>query len=353
MKCRQRHDDDVRSVRGKSIGGGVLPRIGLLAVTVTSALALLVAPAVQAATVTVGSVLPPGSAATEFGQVQTLFNTALPEKGANLTSPVSGAIVRWRLQGAEGGPFYLRVLRPNGSGGYTAVGTSNPATPSGSGLQTFAANLPIQAGDLIGVDPSNGTDKVGVAEAAGANYGFIFPPPFDNSTVAPSGSVSGKEVLVSAEVQPAPTVTAIDPDSGPVAGGTVVKITGTDFTAASAVKFGDLPAAAFTVESDTQISATAPRSKVVDAVDVTVTTLAGTSAATRVDRFSYEGCVVPKLAGKKLRIARRTIGRADCKLGKVTRRTARPSKRGKVIAQSPKPHKVLAAGTKVNITLGK
>ena len=102
----------------------------------------------------------------EFKTVQTLFNTALPEKGANLTSPVSGAIVRWRIQDPEGGPFFLRVLRPNGSGAYTAVGTSN------------------------------GTDKAAVAEAVGASYGFVFPPPFDNATVAPSGSEAGKEILV-------------------------------------------------------------------------------------------------------------------------------------------------------------
>lgn len=354
MRCRQRHDEDVRSARGGSIGGGVLSRIGVLTVTVACALALLVAPATQAATVTVGSVLPPGSAATEFGQVQTLFNTSLPEKGANLVSPVNGAIVRWRIQDAEGGPFYLRVLRPNGSGGYTAIGTSNPATPSGPGLQTFTANMSIQAGDLIGIDPTNGTDKVGVAEAAGASYGFVFPPPFDNSTVAASGTVAGKEVLVSAEVQPAPSIAALEPNLGPVAGGTSVKITGADFTAASAVKFGDVPATAFTVESDTQITATAPRSKIVGGVDITVTTLAGTSATTRADRFFYEGCVVPKLAGKKLRTAKRMIGRAQCKLGKVTRRTTKKaSRRGKVIAQSPKPRKLLATGAKVNITLGK
>ncbi len=121
-------------------------RLGAVAAGAVGALALLSGPAAQASTVTVGSVLPPGSVATEFGQVQTLFNTALPENGANLASPVSGAIVRWRMQDAEGGPFRLRVLRPNGSGAYTAVGTSNPATPAGSGVQTFTANLPGQGG---------------------------------------------------------------------------------------------------------------------------------------------------------------------------------------------------------------
>ncbi len=319
------------------------------AIASVTSLAILATASAQASTITIGSVLPPGSTPTEFGAVQTFFNTALPEKGANLVSPVNGAIVRWRMQGAEGGPFFLRVLRPNGSGGYSAMGTSNPATPSGAGLQTFSTNLPIHAGDLIGVDPSNPTDKIGVTDVAGASFGFVFPPPFDGATVAPSGTVSGKEVELSAEVQPAPAVGSLEPDFGPVAGGTSVKITGTDFNAASAVKFGSVPATGFTVESDTQITAIAPRSVKVGAVDVTVTTLAGTSPTVRADRFYYEGCAVPKLKGKTLKAARKALRRADCKLGKVKRREGKP---GKVLKQSPKPGKVLRSGSKVSVTVG-
>jgi hypothetical protein len=55
----------------------------------------------------IGSVLPEKLTATEFTRVQTFFNTALPQSGANLASPVNGAIVRWRVQGASGGPFFL------------------------------------------------------------------------------------------------------------------------------------------------------------------------------------------------------------------------------------------------------
>jgi PASTA domain/IPT/TIG domain len=324
--------------------------LGILAVVAISACALLAATA-QASTITVGSVLPPGSTATEFKQVETFFNTALPEKGANLTSPATGAIVRWRMQDAEGGPFALRVLRPNGSGGYMAAGTSNPVTPSpGGGLQTFTANLSIQAGDLIGVDPTNATDKIGIAEVSGASYGFIFPPPFDGATVAASGSVAGKEIQLSAEVQPAPAITSITPDFGSVVGGASVKLTGTNFAAASAVKFGSVPATSFKVESETEITAIAPASATVGSVDVTATTLAGTSAAVKDDRFFYEGCVVPKLKGKKVKASKKALGRADCKVGKITRRKGTP---GKVIKQNPKPGKVLAPGTKVKLTVGK
>jgi len=331
---------------------GMLGRLGFIA-GVVSLGALLLATAAQASTITVGSVLPPGSTPTEFNGVQTFFNTALPEKGANLTSPVSGAIVRWRVQGAGGGPFYLRVLRPNGSGGYMAAGTSNPATPTSSELQTFTANLAVQAGDLIGIDPTNATDKIGVADVAGASYGIIFPPPFDGATVPPSDAKAGKEIELSAEVQPTPTITSITPDFGPVAGGTSVTITGTDLASASAVKFGTVPAASFKAESETKITAVAPPSATVGAVDVTATTIAGTSTTTRDDRFFYEGCVVPKLKGKKLKNARRMLGRADCKVGKVTRRKAKPSKAGKVLSQGTKPGKVLASGSKVNLTVGK
>jgi hypothetical protein len=282
--------------------------------------------------------------------VQTFFNTALPEKGANLTSPVSGAIVRWRLQDPSGGPFFLRVLRPNGSGGYMAAGTSNPATPSGGGgLQTFTANLPVQAGDIIGVDPSKASDKIGIAEVAGASYGFIFPPPFDGATVAPSGTAAGKEIELSAEVQPTPMISSITPNFGPIRGGTTVTITGTDLASTSAVKFGELPAASFKAESETKITAVAPKSLKVGAVDVTATTIAGTSATSRDDRFFYEGCVVPKLRNKKLKAAKKALHRNDCKVGKVKHAKGKP---GKVIKQSPKPGKILAPLAKVNLTVG-
>lgn len=311
---------------------------------------MLVPAAAQASTVTIGSVLPPGSTPTPFGKVETFFNTALPERGANLVSPVNGAIVRWRVLDAKGGPFYLRVLRPNGSGGYAAVGTSSGATPSGPGLQTFTTNLPILAGDLIGIDPSNGTDEIGTVTTPGSSYGFVFPPPFDGATVAPSGTEAGKEVELSAEVQPAPAIIEVTPASGSIAGGTTVTITGTDLNAASAVKFGATPATGFTVESETKITAIAPPSTVAGRVDITATTLAGTSPQVRADSFTYEACIVPRLTGKKLKPVKKALHRANCKLGKVR---GEHGKSAKAVKQNPKPGKVLAPGSKVSVKLSK
>ncbi|MFJ9448070.1 IPT/TIG domain-containing protein [Kitasatospora sp. NPDC101235] len=84
---------------------------------------------------------------------------------------------------------------------------------------------------------------------------------------------------------PAPVVTAVAPDHGPLAGGTTVTLTGTNLTGTTAVNFGTVPATAFTVDSDTQITATVPTGTAPGAVDVTVTTPAGTGAA---GKYTYE-----------------------------------------------------------------
>jgi len=84
----------------------------------------------------------------------------------------------------------------------------------------------------------------------------------------------------------APAISGISPASGPVAGGTIVIVTGTGFTGATSLMFGTTAATTFTVDSDTRINATSPAS-VVGTVDVTVTTPQGTSAASTADQFTY------------------------------------------------------------------
>ena len=74
----------------------------------------------------------------------------------------------------------------------------------------------------------------------------------------------------------APTVTGISPAVGPAAGGTVVTITGSGFTDASAVQFGTTPATDPDVVNDTSITVDSPAGT--GTVDVTVTTPGGTSA---------------------------------------------------------------------------
>ena len=67
----------------------------------------------------------------------------------------------------------------------------------------------------------------------------------------------------------APQVTQVTPGTGPLAGGTVVTITGTGFRAAAAVAFGGTAAASVTVVNETTIIAATP-SHAAGTVDVAV-----------------------------------------------------------------------------------
>ncbi|MHB8874819.1 MAG: IPT/TIG domain-containing protein [Myxococcaceae bacterium] len=67
-------------------------------------------------------------------------------------------------------------------------------------------------------------------------------------------------------------VTEVAPRFGPLAGGTQVVLTGQGFEGASAVKFGALPAASFTVDSDTQLTAVSPPGAIAGAVDLSIDT---------------------------------------------------------------------------------
>lgn len=81
-----------------------------------------------------------------------------------------------------------------------------------------------------------------------------------------------------------PTVTAISPATGTVAGGTSVTITGTDLTDASSVTIGGIPVASYTVVSDIVIMATTPAGAAGTA-SVGVTTVGGSSTANSL--FTY------------------------------------------------------------------
>src|SRR5207245_2452497 len=84
-----------------------------------------------------------------------------------------------------------------------------------------------------------------------------------------------------------PTVTSINPTSGPTGGGTSVTITGTGFVTGSTVSFGAIAAPGVTVNSTTQITVPSPATLTPSTVDVTVTNSAGTSTTSLADEFTY------------------------------------------------------------------
>ena len=148
----------------------------------------------------------------------------------------------------------------------TGTGFTN-ATEVNFGETASAGFMVNSDTSITAVSPaaSGGTVDVTVTSAGGASA----PTPDDQFTFIPAPAVSG-----------------ISPGRGPVSGGTLVTITGTNFIDVAAVNFGEDPAG-FTVTDDSSITAVSPAVEAVDTVDVVVVTAGGTSSSATADRFMY------------------------------------------------------------------
>ena len=175
-----------------------------------------------------------------------------------------------------------------------------------------------------------GTDLTGATAVTFGSVNatsFTLDSPTQITATSPSGSAGMVDVTVTGPGGtsalgagdqftyglPVPTVTGVSPSSGPTTGGAYggttvtafkVVIAGTNFTGATAVKFGGTSAVSFIVNSDSQITAVAPAGSA-GVVDISVTTPAGTSAASSADNYTYYFFMVAKGATVK------TYGLAD------------------------------------------
>jgi len=177
------------------------------------------------------------------------------------------------------------AISPSGATAYVTNFGDTTVSVVDTSTNTVTATITVgNAPTEVAVSPSGATAYV-------TNNADNTVSVIDTSTNTVTATVSDGAgpygVALSPAAAQAPTVTAISPTSGQLAGGTSVTITGSGFTGATAVSFGAIPASSFTVNSDTSISAIAPSAATVGTVDVTVTTPAGTSAASAADQYSY------------------------------------------------------------------
>jgi alpha-tubulin suppressor-like RCC1 family protein len=182
---------------------------------------------------------------------------------------------------------------------------------SAGGLHDLAYSEPLPS--ISAVNPARGATAGGTpvtitganlegatAVHFGANSAehFEVTSPSSIAAVAPAGSLGTVDITVttpagtSARVAgdrfayvPPPSVSALSVKSGPGGGETTVTITGSEFTEATAVAFGGVPAKSFVVGSATSITAVSPPGA--GTVDVTVTGPGGTSAVSKHDQFEY------------------------------------------------------------------
>ncbi len=168
-----------------------------------------------------------------------------------------------------------RVTSVSVSQGPSSGGTS--VTITGTGF-TGATQVSFGTTPAANFTVAGDTSVVAVSPAAPAGTVDV--------TVTGPGGTDTTAPLDQFTFVAAPTVSGLSPSSGALNTTPPVTITGTGFTGASEVTFGDQPAG-FTVDSDTQITATVPVGEAVDTVGVRVTTVGGTSAPGPAAVYSY------------------------------------------------------------------
>jgi hypothetical protein len=279
-------------------------------------------------------------------------NLAFPGAGGSAASPVDGVIIRWNVIGAKGS-FRLGVLKQTANN-FTLTRLSDPASPATTGLQSFSTQLPISVGEIVGLEVSPGSTAGLLKEDTAATV--FWNPALTIGQPKPPNEAPGPFTYgFNAEVLPPPTISSVSPTSGPTGGGTSVVISGQNFAKVSAVKFGATPAASFAVASEGTINAVAPAGT--GTVPASVTTVAGTATSSS---FTYIAppapppaptCTVPNLKGKTLKLAKKRIRFADCRVGKLTKREGATAKTGEVVRQVPKPGATVPGNTQVKVTL--
>ncbi|MBF4605921.1 choice-of-anchor G family protein [Curtobacterium sp. VKM Ac-1393] len=184
----------------------------------------------------------------------------------------------------------------------TDVGTSDPLTytynPAPAGAPTLTAldpdNGPVTGGTVVTVSGTGFTDDSTVSVDGsdpitpdsvsddGTELTFTTPAHTAGAVPVTVTNGSGTSAPLPYTYNPAqtavPTISSLDPDNGPAAGGTVVTVTGTGFTDDSTVSVdGSDPITPASVSADgTSLTFTTPAHAAGD-VEVTVTTAGGTS----------------------------------------------------------------------------
>ncbi len=235
----------------------------------------------------------------EFGELGNSSVVARgPEEERFSTVPVAVEGISNASAIAAGAHHSLALL---GSGSVVAWGADG-AGQLGDGSITASAEAPVPVSGLTGVtqvaaggEHSMALLNSGTVETWGENKrgelgdgssGELSDVPVAVTSLGEVRGIAAGGSHDLAVTEPLPTISAVSPPRGPLAGGTKVTITGSSFDAVSAVKFGASPATSFTVESPETISAVAPAGAL-GAVDVRVTTSAGTSPTGVADQFSY------------------------------------------------------------------
>jgi hypothetical protein len=240
-----------------------------------------------------------GATAVKFGTLNAAsFTVNSNTQIVAVTPPRAAGIVFVTVTGPGGTSSTLQTCRftyVSGGSSPTVTGLSPNSGPAAGGTSVTITGTNFSGVTAVKFGTSNATSytvvsttQITAVSPAGSGTVYV--------TVAAAGGTSGAVAASQFTYTgggTGPAVTAINPASGPAAGGTTVTITGANFTGATAVRFGSTNAPSFTVVSATQITAVSPAGT--GTVHITVTTPSGTSASTSADQFTYTTGAAPAI----------------------------------------------------------
>ncbi|NUK27205.1 IPT/TIG domain-containing protein [Streptomyces lunaelactis] len=208
-----------------------------------------------------------GVTAVRFGTVSASF-TVISTSQIIATSPAGSGTVNVTVvatSGTSNGFAYTYVAIPV----LSSLAPGRGPTSGGNTVIVTGTNLSAATSVQFNTSPAvitgNSATQVTVtAPAAPAAPAVV--------TVTTAGGASNP---LSYFYIPAPTISLLSPDKGPLSAGNTVTITGSNLTLTSTVRFGATAATGVTVDSDSQVIANAPSGS--GSVTVTVTTPGGTS----------------------------------------------------------------------------
>ncbi|MBS1791708.1 MAG: VCBS repeat-containing protein [Acidobacteria bacterium] len=180
--------------------------------------------------------------------------------------------------GAVTGPITISKTGCSDVQTATFTVTVPPACPTVSGINPTSG----VTGSTVTITGANFTGVTAVKFASNLSAAFTVNSDTQITAAVPSGAVSGvitisktgcndvQTATFTVTVPPAcPTVSGINPTSGAI--GSTVTITGAYFTGVTSVKFAGNVTASFTVNSDTQITATVPSGAVSGPITISKT----------------------------------------------------------------------------------
>lgn len=184
---------------------------------------------------------------------------------SNVLLHTNGTIYGWGTVGPKEGVLYSMNVGLKPFATLVIVTSGKVGTKVGILGQGFTSATGVQFGTGPGTFTVVSDTYMTAAPAAGATTGKV-------TVLEPGGNL-----VTPQKFKVTPTIKSFAPTSGPV--GTSVTITGMSLTQTTAVKFGTV-AATFTVNSDTQVTATVPTGAVTAKISVTTQGGGATSATT-------------------------------------------------------------------------